>query len=71
MTAPAKRVSAHLTVLPAPELVSLIDDPDGPYAGSEVGWWTEYGGARDPRSGVVYIPPGGKRPPSPFHSDET
>lgn len=71
MTAPARVHKRRTRPLPAPELVSLADDPEGPYADSEEGWWTEYGGARDPRSGVVYIPSGGKRPPYPFHSDET
>lgn len=69
MTAPS-RVSRRPTgELPPPELVSLIDDPDGPYANSPDGWWTEYGGALDTRSGVVYFPPGSDRPPSPFRSE--
>ncbi|MGW2860809.1 hypothetical protein [Streptomyces sp. NPDC001205] len=33
-----------------------MDDPDGPYADSTEGWWTQYGGALNVRSGVVYIP---------------
>ncbi|MGK5547660.1 hypothetical protein ACSNOH_23415 [Streptomyces sp. URMC 127] len=37
-------------------LVDLTQDPDGPYADSPEGWWTQYGGALDKRSGVVYIP---------------
>jgi hypothetical protein len=60
---PAKRVSARLSVLPAPELISLIGDPSGPYADSPEGWWTEYGGALDSRSGVVYFPPDSNPPP--------
>lgn len=71
MTAPAKRVRARLDALPAPTLVSLIDDPDGPYRDSPEGWWTEGGGALDVRSGVVYFPPGSNPPPSPFRSEET
>lgn len=58
MTAPVKRVSARLSALPDPELVSLIDDPTGPYAASPDGWWTDHGGALDVASGVVYFPPG-------------
>jgi hypothetical protein len=65
MTAPARRVRARVSPLPAPELVSLIDDPTGPYADSPDGWWTEYGGALDIRSGVVYLP-GPKSPPCPL-----
>ncbi|BCM65781.1 hypothetical protein EASAB2608_01115 [Streptomyces sp. EAS-AB2608] len=38
-------------------LVDLTQDPDGPYANSPEGWWTQYGGALNQRSGVVYIPP--------------
>jgi hypothetical protein len=34
-----------------------VDPFEGtPYVGSPDGWWTEYGGALDVRSGVVYIP---------------
>ncbi|WP_175499846.1 MULTISPECIES: hypothetical protein [unclassified Streptomyces] len=44
--------------LPAPELMSLLDSSDSPYRDSPEGWWTEYGGAQDLRSGVVYFPPG-------------
>lgn len=36
------------------------------YAGSPVDWWTEYGGAVDVRSGVVFIPQGADLPPCPF-----
>ncbi|MEU1948082.1 hypothetical protein ABZ554_37960 [Streptomyces sp. NPDC020125] len=39
---------------------------DTPYEGSRAGWWTEYGGALDARSGVVFIPPGADLPPCPF-----
>ncbi|WP_371800866.1 hypothetical protein OHA38_20295 [Streptomyces sp. NBC_01732] len=40
-----------------------------PYEGSPDGWWTEYGGALDVVSGVVYLP-GPEHPPSPFHKDD-
>lgn len=66
MTAPVRRGRARTHALPEPELVNLIDDPDGPYADSPEGWWTEYGGALDVRSGVVYLPPGRDTPPCPF-----
>jgi len=59
MTAPAKRVRA----LPAPQLVSLVH---GPYADSPDGWWTQYGGALDTRSGVVHLPQVAQLPPCPF-----
>jgi hypothetical protein len=62
MTAPVKRVRARLSALPEPELITLLDDPDSPYANSPVGWWTEYGGALDVRSGVAYFPPGSSPP---------
>jgi len=62
VTAPAKRLSARLSALPDPELVSLIDDPTGPYSGSPEGWWTLYGGALNVASGVVYFPPGSAPP---------
>lgn len=65
MTAPAKRASARLSSLPDPELVSLKDDPLGPYADSPEGWWTPYDGALNVASGVVYLP-GPKSPPCPF-----
>lgn len=52
-------------------LVSLIDDPDGPYRDSPEGWWTEGGGALDMRSGLVYFPPGSDPPLSPFRTEET
>jgi len=58
MTAPAKRVSVRVHALREPELVSLIDDPAGPYADCPEGWWTPYGGALNVASGVVYFPPG-------------
>lgn len=66
MTAPAKRLSARTSALPEPELITLLDDPDSPYANSPVGWWTEHGGALDVKSGVVYLPPGSPRPPYVF-----
>ncbi len=55
--------------LPAPELVSLLDDRDGPYRNSPDGWWTPLGGAQDPVSGVVYFPPGSNQPPSRFRCE--
>jgi hypothetical protein len=66
MTAPAKRTSTRLSALPDPEIVSLIDDPLGPYASSPDGWWTEYGGALDVKSGVVHLPASADPPPCPF-----
>ncbi|MFJ2257773.1 hypothetical protein ACIOKD_05405 [Streptomyces sp. NPDC087844] len=66
---PARLRRRTLRPLPAPELVNLLDDPEGPYADSPEGWWTERGGAQDPVSGVVYFPPGSNPPPSPFHSE--
>jgi hypothetical protein len=54
MTAPAKRVSARVSGLPEPDLVSLVD---GDEKASESGWWTEYGGIRDAASGVIAFPP--------------
>jgi hypothetical protein len=66
LSAPARVRRRREAELPAPELVSLIDDPEGPYADSPEGWWTEYGGALDSRSGVVYLPPGAARRPRAF-----
>jgi hypothetical protein len=57
MSAPAKRVSGRVSALPEPELISLVDDPAGPYVDSPEGWWTEYGGTRDEVSGVIAFPP--------------
>ncbi|MEU9388700.1 hypothetical protein AB0D86_01705 [Streptomyces sp. NPDC048324] len=37
-----------------------------PYENSPEGWWTEYGGALDVKSGVVYFPPGSKHVPCPW-----
>lgn len=58
---------------PAPKAVPgcarLIDSPGSPYADSPAGWWDQYGGAFDRRSGVVYLP-GPTHPPSPFHDDD-
>lgn len=65
MTAPVRRACIRVSALPAPELVSLVEDPAGPYAGSPEGWWTEYGGALDTESGVVYLP-GPNSPPCPL-----
>ncbi|GAA0510616.1 hypothetical protein GCM10010390_11610 [Streptomyces mordarskii] len=36
------------------------------YERSRVSWWTRYGGAEDPVSGVVYIPAGADLPPCPY-----
>lgn len=52
--------------LAEPKLVSLIDTPGSPYAGSPAGWWSQYGGALDVASGVVYLPPGAPKPPYVF-----
>lgn len=65
MTAPVQRARVRVSALPAPELISLVDDPAGPYADSPEGWWTEYGGALDTESGVVYLP-GPSSPPCPL-----
>ena len=64
MTAPVKRTYVRVGALPAPELVSLVDDPAGPYAGSPEGWWTQYGGALDTESQAVCLP-GPNFPPCP------
>lgn len=66
---PASLCRRPLSLLPAPELVSLIDDPDGPYADSPGGWWTKYGGVADAHSGVIYIPQEADRPPCRFPCD--
>jgi hypothetical protein len=65
MTSPAKRSCVRVSALPEPVLVSLVDDHTGSYADFPDGWWTEYGGAVDTASGVVYLP-GPKYPPCPF-----
>ncbi|MDQ0938824.1 hypothetical protein QFZ67_000529 [Streptomyces sp. V1I1] len=65
MTGTARLHRQGPTPLPAPELVTLIDDPDGPYGNSPEGWWTKYGGALDVCSGVVYLP-GPNYPPCRF-----
>lgn len=71
MTTPARAPKRPAeSPLPAPKLVSLIDGPDSPYADSPAGWWDEYGGAMDRRSGVVYIPPGGTGHACPFPCGE-
>lgn len=59
-------MSARTSALPDPELVSLVDDTTGPYAGSPDGWWTEHGGAVDVRSNVVYFPRLAESPSCPF-----
>lgn len=70
MTAtPARRQQRLTCPLPAPQLVSLLDDPRGPYTDSPAGWWDQYGGALNVASGVVYLP-GPTHPPSPLHSDD-
>ncbi len=65
MTALVQRARVRVSALPAPELVSLVDDPAGPYAGSPEGRWTQYGGALDTESGAVYLP-GPNFPPCPL-----
>lgn len=56
MTAPANRVSARMSVLPGPELVSLSDGPAEPRTDVQSPWWEEYGGRLDPASGMVAFP---------------
>jgi hypothetical protein len=34
-----------------------------PYENSSSGWWTEYGGALDVISGVIYVPSGSRKLP--------
>lgn len=68
-TTPARRHRRPACPLPAPQLVSLIDNPDGPYAESPPGWWDQYGGALNIASGVVYLP-GPTQPPSPLHPED-
>lgn len=68
-TAPAKRRERPTRPLPDSELVSLIDDPDGPYAGSPAGWWTQYGGGAGRGLGSR-LPPRPDASPSPFHPEE-
>lgn len=65
MTTPAKRVSARLSALPAPELVSLPDGPVDPQTAMQAPWWTEYGGTLDESTGVIAFPPR-SLPPCPF-----
>lgn len=69
MTVPVKPQKRRTRPLPPPKLVSLIDDPSGPYADSPAGWWDQYGGALNRASGVVYLP-GPTHPPSPLHPDD-
>ena len=45
---------------------TLAEDPNGPYALSPVGWWSENGGGLDEASGVVYLPPGASIPACQF-----
>jgi hypothetical protein len=54
---PVKRPNGRGGALPTPELISLLDDPSGPYRNSPDGWWDKYGGRLDPVSGVVQLPP--------------
>jgi hypothetical protein len=56
MKAPKRPADSQL---PPPELVDLIGHA---YADSPSGWWTQYGGALDAASGVVYLPPGSGAP---------
>lgn len=65
MTAPAKRLSARVSALPEPELVSLPDEPLSGQEAIPAPWWTEYGGTLDTASGVVAFPPK-SLPPCPF-----
>lgn len=68
-TTPARRQRRPACPLPAPRLVSLIDEPDGPYGDSLPGWWDQYGGAIDRTRRVVYLP-GPTHPPTPFHPED-
>ena len=68
MTPARRALCARESALPDPELVSLIDRPGSPYADSPAGWWDQYGGALDTRSGVVNLP-GPTHPPNPRHQD--
>jgi hypothetical protein len=65
MTAPQKRLSARVSALPAPELVSLPDTPAEAQTVIPAPWWAEYGGTRDAASGVIAFPPR-SLPPCPF-----
>jgi hypothetical protein len=65
VTAPAKRLSGRESALPAPELVSLPDDPLAGQQAIPAPWWAEYGGTLDPASGVIAFPPK-SLPPCPF-----
>lgn len=67
MSAPVKPQERRTRALPDPELVSLIGDPSGPYAGSPPGWWDQYGGAV--AGGVVHLP-GPTHPPNSRHPDD-
>lgn len=68
MTGPAVRPQQPRTrPLPPPDLVSLVDDPHGPYADSPAGWWDQYGGAVS-ATGVVYLP-GPTHPTNARHGD--
>lgn len=62
MSAPAKRLNARLTALPAPELVSLRDAPGEAENVVQAPWWEEYDGTRDARSGVIAFPAGALPP---------
>jgi hypothetical protein len=53
--APQRRVSARVSALPAPELVSLPDGPIDPQTAVQAPWWAEYGGVLD-ASGTVRFP---------------
>ncbi len=68
MSTPEKRVSARVSALPAPELVSLPDDPLNGQEAIPAPWWTEYGGTLDPVSGVIAFPPRAL-PPCPLYPE--
>jgi hypothetical protein len=65
MTAPARVHRQREESLPAPELVSLPEDPIDPQTAVQAPWWAEYGGTLDEASGVVSFPPR-SLPPCPF-----
>lgn len=55
MTSLEKRLSGRESALPAPELVSLPEDPIGPENVVEGDWWTAYGGKLD-ADGMIVLP---------------
>lgn len=66
MTRPAKRQNARESALPAPELVSLGDEPQGRENVIQAPWWVAYGGWRDEETGVLRFPRCAPPPECPF-----